>query len=418
MKIQLLTATLATFFILTPAFAKNRLAYSEVIKVSEHKGQTFLSLMKDTIKPALDEKATGGFQVITGKEVATQIDLLESKVSSKALTTAGSLENLMTLADALNVNHESITFYELPAAISKLGYSKGAFDLTTFFSLISSGGVAVQFDRNNISYNVNYGTGENANDERTGRSFGESNDRLALDASDKHYLTILEDYVTTDADNIGQFYKTLLTILLNNDTTGYGKITKAGQAVATDFLSVYIAEQNRHLMSNFTKHPWDEALLEVTLLAAFHAGQEKIHVMYGGELTDTTRQQVTGCSADEAREKNASLVDYWQFSSNPDPAHCTRSGINITRKDFRALGAQITSYQREVNPELVQRIETHMGITKSKNLFADLSGFIINLDTPDSLDRETLKLASDFTEFLLAAKESAEEMTAEMLIAE
>ena len=401
----LLTLTFAT------AQARNLLAYPETIKISEHKGKTFLALMKEDIKPALDYKATEGFQVATGEEVAERLELVEAKVSRKALSAAGSVENLMALADQLHEQYEAITFYELPAAISKLGYSAGAFDLSTFLSLVSHGGVAVQFDRNNISYNVNYGTGENTNDERTGRSFGESHDRLALDASDKHYLSILEDYVRTDSENLGQFYKTLLRILLNNDTTGFSKITKAGQAVATDFLAVYIAEQDRHLMSNFTKHPWDEALLEVTLLAAFHAGQEEIHIMYGGELTNLTHQQKTGCDEGEASEKVASLIDYWQFSSSVDPTQCKRSGINITRKDFRALGAMITAHQREVNPELVASIEARLGVTNSKNLFADLSKFIINLETPDQLDSKTLKVAEEFTQFLLESMEHAQSLT-------
>lgn len=415
MKTNFIRLFVSVFLLTSTANARNLLNYSEVIRVGDYKGQTFLSTMTEVIKPALDEKATGGFQVATGEEVAARWELVDKKVAKKAISAAGSLENLRELADRLNEEYESISFYDLPAAIAALGYKKGQYDLTTFLSLVSHGGVAVQFDRNNISYNVNYGTGENKNDERTGRSFGESHDRLALDASDKHYLSILEDYVQNDPENLEQFYTTLLNILLNSDTTGFNKITRAGQAVATDFLAVYIAEQDRHLMSNFTKHPWDEALLEVTLIAAFHAGQEKIHVMYGGELTDVTHQQTTGCATGDAREKDASLIDYWQFSSNPDPSHCSRSGINITRKDFRALGAEITKQQRELNPELVKKIEKTLGVRNSRNLFADLSGFIINLKTAGQLDEETLELAHDFTQFLLESRDNAQDLTHQML---
>lgn len=414
---RLLISILVIFNVLVfEAQARNLLSYEDVIHVGDYKGQTFLSLMQEVIKPALDEKANHGFQMATGAEVAERWELVESKVARKAISAAGSLENLIELADQIHANYEGHTFYELPEIISDLGYSKGRFDLTTFLSLVSHGGVAVQFDKNNISYNVNYGTGENKNDERTGRSFGESHERLALDASDKHYLSILEDYVQNDPENLEHFYQTILSILLNSDTSGFKKITKAGQAVATDFLAVYIAEQDRHLMSNMSKHPWDEALLEVTLLAAFHAGQDEIHVMYDGVLTGTTFQQTTGCSETDPREKKASLIDYWQFSSNSDPAHCSRSGINITRKDFRALGAKITSHQREINPDLVKRIERHLGVKNSRNLFADLSGFIINLETADQLDEETLQLADDFTEFLLQSKDSAEQLTQRILV--
>lgn len=415
MKQLFISLLIATSLFTQAASARNLLEYTEVIQVSDYKGQTFLSLMKEAIKPALDEKATGGFQVASGDEVAARWKLVESKVAKKAISAAGSLANLRELADQLHDEYESISFYDLPAAIASAGYPKGQYDLATFLSLVSHGGVAVQFDRYNISYNVNYGTGENQNDERTGRSFGESHDRYALDASDKHYLSILQDYVQESPDNLEQFYTTLLSTLLNSDTTGFNKITKAGQAVATDFLAVYIAEQDRHLMSNFTKHPWDEALLEVTLLAAFHAGQEKIHIMYGGELTDVTHAQTTGCSEVDPREKEASLVDYWQFSSSTDPANCSRSGINITRKDFRALGAKITAHQREVNPALVKKIEKLLGVKNSRNLFADLSGLIINLETPDQLNEETLELVQEFTQFLMEARDSAEDLTQQMV---
>jgi len=392
--------------------ARNLLGYETLVNMQEQKGQTFLSLMKNTIKPALDQYATEGFQVVDGKTVARLIRSVDQKVSEKAIRAAGDIASLKSLADHLNQEYEMITFYELPDAIQKAGFSGGRFDLSTFFALVSGGGVAVQFDQNNISYNVNYGTGEYEKDEMTGRSYGEAPKRLALDASDKHYLQMLENYVRADQQNIGQFYKTILQVLLNSDASGFPRISLAGQAVATDFLAVYIAEQDRHLMADLKSHPWDEALLEVTLLSAFHSGQETVMVMYGGELTGTTLQQAHGCSTEERKEKDASMIDYWQFSTSSDPANCRRSGINITRKDFRALGAMITEFQRQKNPSLISRIERRLGLRQqSQNLFADLSRFLINDKTPQQLDRETLKLADDFTTLLLEVRDQAEETT-------
>lgn len=390
------------------ANARNLLKFETVVDLSDKKGQTFFALMQNEIKPALDQYATEGFKPANGQKVLAGLKNVDSKVSQRAIQAAGSPQKLKQLGDALSREHDLITFYDLPQAIADAGFSQGRYDLATFIALVSGGGVAVKIDSENIAYNVNYGTGEFEKDEMTGRSFGEAPERMALDASDKHYLTILENYVRTEGSNTEHFYRSLLQILLNSDSSGYSEISEAGQAVATDFIAVYTAEQDRHLMAELKNHHWDEALLEVTLLSAFHAGQKNVMVMFEGELTDTTLKQAPGCNEGERASKKASMVDYWQFSSSTDPANCNRSGINITRKDFRNLGAYITEYQRENNPELVENVERHFrGSKQSTNLFADLSKFLINYSTPEKLDKETLELAEDFTAFLMQVKKDA-----------
>lgn len=399
-------------FISLQVEARNLLKYKDPVDLEVLKGRTFLSLMKSEIKPALDQKAREGFQVVSGADVARFLKSTDSKVAQKAIRSAGSLENLTALADQLHESGLSYRFYDLPQVIAKAGYPQGRYDLTTFLSLVSGGGVAVRIDSENIAYNVNYGTGEQEKDERTGRSFGEAPSRKALDASDKHYLETLEAYVRGEPENMEHFFRSLLSVLMNSDSSGYQKISKAGQAVATDFLAVYIAEQNRHLMSDFRNHPWEEALLEVTLLSSFHAGQKTVHVMSGGDLTATTFRQRPGCDTGEKVAKSASLVDYWQFSTNTDPAHCNRSGINITRRDFRALGALITGHMRETHPELVRRIETKLGLKEpSANLYASLSKFMIRLEAPETFNSKVLGLIGDYVEFLMAVSAEAQAIT-------
>lgn len=391
----------------------NQLRYKSVIDIADHKGQTFFALMQNEIKPALDGYANEGFKVRSGSQVLRALGTVDEKVARKALRAAGSEENLAEIADQLS-QEAGLTFYELPEKLAELGVGAGRYDLTTFLALVSGGGVAVKINTDNYAYNVNYGTGEMQHDEKTGRSFGEAPDRLALDASDKHYLQILEDYVRSEGENISDFYLALMKILLNNDTSHYNKISEAGQVVGTDFLAVYIAEQNRHLMVDLQTHHWDEALLEVTLLSAFHAGQRKLMVMYNGKLTDTTHKQTPGCQVAqrEPTEKAASLIDYWQFSTSTDPANCNRSGINITRRDFRSLGQAISDYQREHNPELVEKVERHFSSKKQNgNLFAQLSAFLINFETPTELSRQQLQLATDFTEFLMQVRRDANKIS-------
>jgi hypothetical protein len=144
-------------------------------------------------------------------------------------------------------------------------------------------------------YNVNYGIGSQPKDEMTGRSFSAGPTRKADDVSDKNYLLSLEKYTRDQDEDISEFYRTLLQILVNVDSSGYAKISDEGQTVLTDFTAVYTAEEDRHLMSNLKTHHWDVALLEVTLLSAFHSGQDKIMVMYEGELTDSVFNQTPGC---------------------------------------------------------------------------------------------------------------------------
>ena len=399
-----------SLFVLSLALSangKNLLKYPSVVDLSEHKGKTFFSLMETVIKPSLDEYATEGFEVANGKSVIASLKKVDPKVAKRALSAAGDAETLKQLADDLSENG-AITFYDLPQAIADAGVGRGRYDLSTFLALVSGGGVAVQINDDNIAYNVNYGTGETEKDEMTGRSFGEGPNRMALDASDKHYLEILESYVRSGDESIPNFYRSLLEILLNNDTKNYAKISIEGQVVATDFIAVYTAEQNRHLMADLKTHHWDAALLEVTLLSALHGGQKSVLVMFNGELTATTLKQAPGCSEEERVEKKASMVDYWQFSSSTDPESCNRSGINVTRRDFRSLGAAITEYQRENNPELVENVERHFTNGRTKgNLFAQLSEFLINYDTPKKMNKANMELAEDFTAFLMQVKKDA-----------
>lgn len=391
------------------ALADSLLKYDSVVDLSQYRGQTYFSVMQDVVKPALDQYAVEGFRIAKGSKAVSSLSKVDSKVASKALKAAGSEQNLKQVADLLAATGEPITFYNPPAALAEQGIGAGRFDLTTYLALFSGGGVAVKINAHNTAYNVNYGTGESESDEKTGRSFGEAPERLALDASDKHYLEILEKYVRGENESVEYFYKSILEVLLNSDTSKFKKISAEGQAVATDFLAVYTAEQNRHLMSQLKTHPWDESLLEVTLLSALHSGQDTVKLMFNGEFTDQTLRQASGCEDPSVRTpKKAGLIDYWQFSASVDPASCTRSGLNVRRKDFRNLGAALTAYELANNPTLVQNIQKHFSSGKNKNnVFAQLSEFLINYDTPKNLDGEALKLAADFTAFLMQVRADA-----------
>jgi hypothetical protein len=164
-------------------------------------------------------------------------------------------------------------------------------------------------------------------------------------------------------------------------------------------------------------HHWDEALLEVTLLAAFHAGQDQVYIMNDGLLTAQTAKQASGCSVAEKAFKPAGMIDYWQFSKSTDPENCNRSGINVTRRDFRKLETLISDYELKNNPDLVARVNRHFkNIQLSRNVFSNLTDFLINFNTPRKLDAKTLELAQDFTAFLMQVNKDAQKIT-ELILA-
>ena len=169
-------------------------------------------------------------------------------------------------------------------------------------------------------------------------------------------------------------------------------------------------------MAQLKSHPWDAALLEVTLLSALHGGQKNVMVMYNSELTEKTLPQSSGCVAKSPNQKPAAMSDYWQFSSSTDPANCNRSGINVTRKDFRALGLLVSNFERQNHADLVAKIESHFANVKTGgNLFAELTDFLINYKTAKKLDPKSQELAQDFTQFLMQVRQDANSISSNIL---
>ena len=188
--------TLSLFILLISSLSfSSQMTYSNIVDLSQHKGRTYLSLMQDVIKPALDKMSTDGFIVTSGQQAVSALKKVDSKVASRALRAAGSAAKLKQVADSLAADQQKVNFYDLPQILGQKGIGSGRYDLSTYLALVSGGGVAVKINSENTAYNVNYGSGNVDKDEMTGRSFGEAPGRLALDASDKHYLEILEAYV-------------------------------------------------------------------------------------------------------------------------------------------------------------------------------------------------------------------------------
>jgi hypothetical protein len=395
--------------VLVSQVSQARLLDSQVVvELGSMKGQTYFTLMKETVKPKLDAIAKQGFTPVDGKKAVETLSNVGQKVGTGAMRAARDNDTLAAVADGLN--GQTVNFYDLPEAIGKVNKSVSRFDLTTYLALASGAGVAIEINDKNTFYNVNYGAGDVAEDEMTGRSFSETPLHKADDISDKSYLKGLEDLVRGEK-NQGDFFSVVLQGLVNCDFSGYAKLSDLGQSVATDFFAIYTAEQDRHMMSGLKTHPWDEALLEVTLLSSLHGGQDKIALMVSGEMKDVVENQVR-CGQSDGKTRDASLIDYWQFTTNPDPKACGRSGINITRKDFRALGLAISQFEREQNPEIVANVERHFtGVRTGANVFAELSADLISDKAPRSMGRDGQLLVNDMLAFLEQVRKDANQIT-------
>ena len=389
----------------------DKLNYASMVDLKSYKGLSFLTLMRQVIKPAIDTFATAGYKIANGTTVASA--LTSSVVGAKVCRTAfaqGDAEEIKFIAQNMHDSGKKFNYLNITSAIDEFGGKPNQYKLSYFLGLVSGGGVGVKIDNKNYYYNVHYGDGKTKNDERTGRSYGATPEHGADDVSDATYLETLQELVRTKSEaEILKFYEVVINILTNVDTEGYGSLPNIAQTVATDFLAVYTAEQDRHLMSNFTKHPWDIALLEVTMLGAFHAGQEKIKVMFQGKLTDTTLKQKPG-GTERTETQRASLVDYWQFSTNTAPESKNRSGINITKKEFRSLGQYITEFERANNPAVVTKVENILGATKSKNLFATFTETLIDLKAPQKYTNYK-DISAAMVEFLKQVKNDANAIT-------
>lgn len=410
---------------------QNKLDFEHTFNLEDYKGKTYLYVVKNVIKPVSDQVAKEGYSIAAPNFInslfrATSAPRdsgsISDKVAWKAEKAAGGRQNLLKIAETLSTNGQKYNFVNLPNAIRSVSQGRvDIYDLSTFLGLASGGGTAVVINNKNAFYNVNYGAGFEERAVQTGRSFGLSPMRGADDASDAAYLKDLQEYIHQTQDP-SPLYKTVLEMVMNCDAKGYAKLSPLGQLLATDFLAVYTAEQIRKLMDYQYKKQgdwyrslnWDEALLEVTLLSAFHSGQSTINVMFNGIFTDKTLKQLPGGNRRDQFQP-ATLVDWWQFSTNPDPKHRNRSGINMTRRDFTKLGLLISEYEREKNPELVAKLEAMLGNQKrEKNLFRQLSNYIINLKTPTSLGSKAYNLAEVYVQFLMQVKKDANAISAKI----
>jgi hypothetical protein len=240
------------------------------------------------------------------------------------------------------------------------------------------------------------------------------------DWSDAMYLDKLWEVVSgKDEKDIANFYELLIRMLgaCNSDDKDLSIEGLQGdtQRVAANFLAIYTAEAYRAMVPEPHMN-WDDALFEVTMVAAFHGAQEKLTKFYMLKFTDQSKEQGSGVYAkrrpgpsyEDAKDKDAELNDYWQFSANPDSK---QSGINETRVDFEKMGQEITRYEAGKKNQALRRIQA---VVKGdpENVIKSISQFFTRGQSKDVAKIDAL--AKDVSEFLMNVRDDAGDITDEL----
>lgn len=323
---------------------------------------------------------------------------------------------------------------EIFPALNEQANKQSAFDHIT--GVQKGEGVEIRLTGDVSTYHVKYKAYGEDKAERSGRSFSAvgKGSRVAYvaDASYKHYLTSLDRYLKRSDEEIRHFYKAILEIIVKSDSSSVDLLSTEGKEVLADFVAVYVAEQYRHMMSGDGQgslgknHNWDDAHLQVTLLAAFHGGQSTSQkgMFYEGKFTTDVYPQMNNVNdvslclyrghGIEARnyiqKRRMNLTDYWQFNRA-----CERSGVNLTRRDFTAMGKAITSYMKSSRPELVSDLNKALGLKYSSNAISDIGRFLISNNVPQSYGKTGDLIVESILEFLLHSNLSADQITLDIL---
>ncbi len=392
-------------------------------------GKTYAFFMKTKVKPALDKLGDssngggGGFDNIGADAYLSQKNYLDRKTlagykgakwnrNSKQYEGGLNDDQIATVYNTLKkvkphssvdtltyFNREDKQWYlknDMSVAIKEARVSSAPFDLATLYALTGGLGVKVKLDDNNYNYHVLYKTGYTKPHEEvmSGRSFASSVTHGASDASDPEYLRDLKKYLDSTVD-VKPFYRAMIMALANSDTSGWSQLNESGQSVLSDFLTVYTAEADRHLMVNLEKgnHPWEIDLAAVTCVSVVSAKTGK--VVIGGVVTDSD------------------LGGWFAPSPNNKPDGPQRSGIGITRKDRQKLQRAIYSYEMTTpdGKQLIADIQAIIGTNYNKNdVIQGVFEYLSNKYTPETIGPKAQVLADLVAKFLEAAKEDSDEI--------
>lgn len=392
-------------------------------------GKTYASFMKTKVKPALDRLGDanngggGGFDNIGPDAFVGQAVFIDKKTltgykgakwNRNTKTYEGGLRDDQIISAYTSLKKikprssvDSLTYFnredkawplknDMALALKDAKINAAPFDLATLYALTGGLGVKVKIDEFNYNYHVLYKTGKTKPHEEvmSGRSFASAPAHGASDASDPEYLRDLRKYLESTSD-VKPFYRAMILALANSDTQGWATLPDLGQSVLSDFLTVYTAEADRHMMVNLQagNHPWEIDLAAVTAVSAVSAKTGK--VIIGGVVTESD------------------LNGWFAPSPNNKPDGPQRSGIGITRKDRQKLQRAIHAFEMGT-PDgklMIADIQAIIGVKNYKNdVIQGVFEYLSNPYTPESMGPKATQLADLMARFIEAASNDADEI--------
>ncbi|MCB0364908.1 MAG: hypothetical protein KDD68_05955, partial [Bdellovibrionales bacterium] len=276
--------------------------------------------------------------------------------------------------------------------LSKMKIRGDKYALGQFYGIAGGAGTLIRIDEDNYYYNIGYFAPE----VRSGRSYGATPHHNANDASHLMYLGELEKFLKYRND-YRQFYTAILEFLTDTDVSVYQNPTfnEYGEALLTDYITVYTAELRRHLMRKLSPYsaPWGNDMTEATFLSLFNVKSGLM--MLEGELT------------------KASIKNHWALS----PTGSGRSGFGINRKDRRRLQAMISNYFRYHDDaskrEIVKKIDKLVGKRRDGDCYRALMQYFnneINLLNPFRVESIENEIVTAFADFLMAVYDETDEI--------
>ncbi len=296
----------------------------------------------------------------------------------------------------------------LYAGIKDAADQKGNKSGRDFLKTIKNGvGVEFQLTKDVTTYHVKYKKIGEEKAQKSGRSFAAVGSRVSrghaeylADISYMDYFDALEELMY-DRSELEEFFEAILLVLVDSDASGIERLSTKGQRLAGDFVAVYIAEQYRRMIPTDgnglgRSQIWDDAHLQVTLLSAFHSGQGRgnFKMFFRGSFTDRTASRVRGYYDSKSRlNKRAEMEDYTQLGRTRG------SGVNVTRRDFRKLGKEITKAYgsgHSVLVDLQRTIDSRLG----GNAINAITKSIVSNSAPKSHSQPKV-LVDGIVEFLM-----------------
>jgi hypothetical protein len=343
------------------------------IDLSSIVGQTFVQAMQAGESGIFDKTDTDdgtAITVVNADEIVQDVNQFDSKVSQQVLgmfkNGQADFHSVMSKIQGKSFSPQTIRNGVRPfissSNLKPTANPNIAVDASADMALLASGsGTLVKIDSANYFYNLGY----EKPIVKSGRSYGVAQGRSLLDPSDKNYLTEMTAYLNpSTTPDFTPFYTAILKVLTNCDPSEVAALPAPGQVTATDFLTIYTAELERHVMVNLvpSQHPWEIDLAEVTFLTSY--GAPSGMVMKSGSLVPGT------------------AVAYFAVGA-------TGSGIGETRKDFVKLASRITAFESDPHhhPELINAIVNLTPIHDQK-ILTQVKGdiirrFLVYLNRPE-----------------------------------